>query len=73
MEDVLDIYEQPYNPELPVVCMDEKPYQCFGETCEPLPMRPGADQKIDSEYVRGNLQYIYFYGAFTRLASLQCA
>ena len=30
MEDILDIYEMPYNPELPVVCMDEKPYQCLG-------------------------------------------
>lgn len=27
MEDVLDVYELPYNPERPVVCMDEKPYQ----------------------------------------------
>lgn len=34
------IYEKPYNPSLPVSCMDEKPYQCLGETCEPLPMRP---------------------------------
>ena len=27
MEDVLDVYELPYNPMRPVVCMDEKPYQ----------------------------------------------
>jgi len=27
MEDVLDLYEMPYNPDLPVICMDEKPYQ----------------------------------------------
>ena len=30
MEDIIDIYETPYNPDLPVVCMDEKPYQCLG-------------------------------------------
>lgn len=41
MADILDIYEMPYNPEVPVVCMDEKPYQLLGETREPLPMRPG--------------------------------
>ncbi len=52
MEDVLDIYELPYNPEIPVVCMDEKPYQLLGEVREPLPMRPGDTRKIDSEYVR---------------------
>lgn len=31
MEDVLDVYELPYNPKIPVVCMDEKPYQLLGE------------------------------------------
>jgi hypothetical protein len=31
MEDVLDVYEQPYNPAISVVCMDEKPYQLLGE------------------------------------------
>jgi hypothetical protein len=52
MEDILDVYEMPYNPEKPVVCMDEKPYQLLGEAKEPLPMREGSNQKIDSEYVR---------------------
>ena len=52
MEDVLDVYETPYNPARPVVCMDEKPYQLLGDAREPLPMRPGDDLKIDSEYIR---------------------
>ena len=52
MEDVLDVYELPYNPDIPVVCMDEKPYQLLGEVREPLPMRPGSNRKVDSEYVR---------------------
>ena len=34
MEDVLDIYELPYNKDIPVVCMDEKPYQLLGEARE---------------------------------------
>lgn len=52
MEDVLHIYSLPYNPKLPVVCMDEKPYQLLGESREPLQTRPGDIQKTDSEYVR---------------------
>ena len=52
MEDILDICETPYNPELAVVCMDEKLYQCLGEKHTPLSMRPRDKQKIDSEYVR---------------------
>ena len=61
MEDILDIYEMPYNPELPVVCMDEKPYQCLGNSREPLPMRPGDNQKIDSEYVREGTCSIFIF------------
>ena len=45
MEDILDIYEMPYNPKIPVVCMDEKLYQCLSEIREPLPMRLGDNQK----------------------------
>ena len=52
MEDVLDIYELPYTPMMPVVCMDEKPYQLLGDARESLPMRSGDDRKTDSEYVR---------------------
>lgn len=37
------MYELPYNPQRPVVCMDEKPYQLLGEARSPLPMRPGND------------------------------
>lgn len=61
MEDILDIYERPYNPELPVVCMDEKPYQLLGDSRMPLPMRPGDDTKIDSEYVRNGTCSIFVF------------
>ena len=50
MEDVLDVYEMPYNPAIPVVCMDEKPYQLLGEVRDSWAMRPGDDKKVDSEY-----------------------
>ncbi len=52
MEDVLDVYARPRDPAVPVVCMDEKPYQLLGQAREPIPAAPGSDAKIDSEYVR---------------------
>jgi hypothetical protein len=61
MEDILDIYELPYNPLQPVICMDEKPYQLLGEAREPLPIREGSNQKIDSEYVRKGTCSIFVF------------
>ena len=52
VERVLDVYHRPYNPARPVYCIDEKPYQILDENREPLPMRVGDVQKVDSEYVR---------------------
>lgn len=61
MEDVLDIYELPYNKEIPVVCMDEKPYQLLGEARESWAMRPGDNKKIDSEYIRNGTCSIFAF------------
>lgn len=61
MEDVLDVYERPYDPDMPVVCMDEKPYQLLGEARESWAMRPGDDKKIDSEYVRNGTCSIFAF------------
>ena len=59
MEDVLDIYELPFDRDYPVVCMDEKPYQLLGDARSPLPMRKGDDLTIDSEYIRNGTCSIY--------------
>ena len=61
MEDILDVYELPYDKEYPVICMDEKPYQLLGDARAPLPMRPGDDLKIDSEYVREGTCSIFVF------------
>jgi hypothetical protein len=61
MEDILDVYEMPYNPLRPVVCMDEKPYQLHGESRKPLPMRKGSELKTDSEYVRKGTCSIFVF------------
>jgi DDE superfamily endonuclease len=52
MEDVLDVYARPFDPAVPVVCMDEKPYQLLAHARDPIPAAPGRDRKEDSEYVR---------------------
>ena len=61
MEDILDIYEMPYNPMIPVVCMDEKPYQLLGEIRDSWAMRPGDDKNVDSEYTRNGTCSIFAF------------
>lgn len=61
MEDILDVYELPYDENRPVVCMDEKPYQLLGEVKTPLPMMLGSDRKTDSEYIRNGTVSIFAF------------
>ena len=52
MEQVLEIYKRPYDPQRPVVCMDESPRQLIRETRTPLAARRGAAARHDYEYER---------------------
>jgi hypothetical protein len=52
MEDILDIYHLPYDPDYPVVCMDESCKQMVGEVRDPIPCAPGHPVLMDDEYVR---------------------
>lgn len=52
MEDVLDLYAEPYDPKHPVVCFDEKPIQLLEETRPPRPVGPGQPALVDYEYRR---------------------
>lgn len=52
MEDVLDLYCLPYDPEIPRINMDEQPVQLIKETISPLPAEPGQVQRHDYEYER---------------------
>lgn len=61
MEDVLDLYCQPYNVDCPVICMDEKPFQLLSDVREPLPMKPGSIRKEDSEYERKGTCSIFVF------------
>lgn len=52
MEKVLDVYKRPYDPDFPVVCMDESPRQMIRETRQPIPATPGYPARVDYEYER---------------------
>jgi hypothetical protein len=52
MEDVLEVYSRPYDPNRPVVCMDEMNKQCILEVRAAIPLSQGKSQRYDSEYER---------------------
>ena len=62
MEDVLAVYQQPYDPKYPVVCMDESSKQHTQEVREPLPLEPGKPVRYDTEYRRNGVSnwFIFF-------------
>lgn len=52
MEDALEVYERPYDPELPVVCLDERAVQLRADKRQGSPAKPGKPMRFDYEYVR---------------------
>lgn len=52
MEEVLELYDQAYDPNEPVICFDERPVQLVSETRIPLPLEPGQPERYDYEYKR---------------------
>ena len=61
MEDVLEVYSRPFDPDKPMICMDEKPYQLLNEVREPISMKAGSVAKIDSEYKREGTCSIFIF------------
>lgn len=59
MEDVLDVYERPYDPKRPVICIDEKSKQLLGAPNGSIPAQPGKPERIDSEYKRNGTANIF--------------
>jgi len=59
MEDVLDVYKRPYDPQRPVVCLDESSKQLIGEMRAPVPAAPGQVAHYDYEYVRNGVANIF--------------
>ena len=59
MEDVLDLYPEPYDPQRPVVCFDETSTQSLAEIREPLPAKPGRPRREDYEYQRAGTRNLF--------------
>jgi hypothetical protein len=60
MEDVLDLYEEPYDARYPTVCFDEKPVVLHADVHSHLPVAPGHAQRIDYEYERHGTANLFF-------------
>jgi hypothetical protein len=67
MEEVLDLYQEAYDPQFPLVCMDEKSKQLIADTRAPLPPRPGTVACEDHEYERNGTCNLFI--AFAPLQS----
>ena len=61
MEDVLEIYAKAYDPEHPVLCMDEKPFQLLKETQVPIPATKTHGERVDYEYERNGTASIFLF------------
>ena len=61
MEEVLEIYAKPYDPQHPVVCMDEQPVQLIGETRVPIPATKQHPERVDYEYERKGTASIFMF------------
>ena len=61
MEDVLETYEKPYDPNCPVLCMDEQPVQLLKETRIPLPATVEHGKRVDYEYERAGTANIFMF------------
>jgi hypothetical protein len=61
MEEVLNLYQQPYNEGHPVVCMDEASRQLIAETRQPLPLQPGRERRYDYEYRRCGVSNLFMF------------
>ena len=59
MEDVLEVYHRPYDPQRPQVCMDETTKQLVGEVVAPWPPRPGLPERFDTHYERNGVSNIF--------------
>ena len=59
MEDVLDLYAEPYDPARPVVCFDETSTQLLADARPPIPAKPGRPTREDYEYVREGTRNLF--------------
>ena len=63
MEDVLEVYQRPRDPECPLVCLDETSKQMIVETREPIAAKPGRKARHDYEYARNGVANLFMMEA----------
>lgn len=63
MEVILDLNSQKPDKNIPLVCMDEMPFQFFGEVRAPFAVKPGAPEKFDTEYERKGTASVFIFVA----------
>ena len=61
MENVLELYQRPYDPQEPVMCFDETSKQLIAETRCPVPPRPGQPLRYDYEYARRGTRNLFLF------------
>jgi hypothetical protein len=61
MEDLLDLYAEPFDPVRPVVGFDESSKQLVAETRVPLPLEPGCPERFDTEYARNGTANLFLF------------
>ncbi len=59
MEPVLDTYERPFDPDRPVVGVDEASVQLIEEVRDPIPTAPGQPARMDYEYKRNGTANLF--------------
>jgi hypothetical protein len=59
MEDVLEVYERPYDPHEPVLCLDEKPVTLHADVRPASPAKPGREARQDNEYKRNGTANVF--------------
>ena len=61
MEETLELYKKPYDPNHPLVCMDESSKQQIKETRQPLPAAAGTAERDDTEYERNGVSSLFMF------------
>ena len=61
MEEVLDVYQETFDDERPLICMDEASRQVLEDVTPPLPMKPGAPKRIDDKYERHEVRSLLMF------------
>lgn len=61
MEEVLDVYQEPFDKRHPLICMDEASRQILSDLFDPLPMKPGSPKRVDDKYERHGVRSLFMF------------